>query len=155
VFCLSIMLRTVFWYCCVMVSPQNTVLYSGLWSYIHVQYMLNVHHWQLISTLSKIKWLFRCPHVQNPVLHLKHRIAEGIIKRGSTIDHCRSQCKGQEGPPLKHSFIHTRSSSNLICSYVQSLLYILRLKIWNSRNSSHYGQRTKSKINNAWYMKFA
>jgi hypothetical protein len=23
-----------------------------------------------------------------------------------TIDHCRSRCKGQEGPPLIHSFIH-------------------------------------------------
>jgi hypothetical protein len=24
----------------------------------------------------------------------------------STIDHCRSRCKGREGPPLIHSFIH-------------------------------------------------
>jgi hypothetical protein len=25
----------------------------------------------------------------------------------STIDHCRSRCKGREGPPLIDSFIHS------------------------------------------------
>jgi hypothetical protein len=39
-------------------------------------------------------------------LHSKRRVAEGIIKKGSTIDHCRSRCKGQEGQPLIHSFLH-------------------------------------------------
>jgi hypothetical protein len=58
VLCLSIMLWIVFWYCYVMMSPHNTALYSSLWSYI--QYMLNVHHWQLISALSKV--IFK-PHV--------------------------------------------------------------------------------------------
>jgi hypothetical protein len=33
--------------------------------------------------------------------------SEGIIKRGSTIDHCRLRCKGQEGLPLIHAFIHS------------------------------------------------
>jgi hypothetical protein len=46
------------------------------------------------SILYGTKWLFRRPHVQNPTLHSKSRIAEGIIKRGNTIDNCRSRCKG-------------------------------------------------------------
>jgi hypothetical protein len=60
----------------------------------------------LESVLYGTKWLFRRHYVQNPALYSKRRIAEAIINKGSTIDHCSSRCKGREGPPLVHSFIH-------------------------------------------------
>jgi hypothetical protein len=72
------------------------------------QSVLSTRNYPVIVTGSILygtKWLFLRPHVQNPTLRLKRRFAEGTIKRGSTTDHCRSQCKGQEGPPLIHSFI--------------------------------------------------
>jgi hypothetical protein len=73
------------------------------------------------SILYGTKWLFRRPHVQNPTLHSKRRIVEGIFKRGSTIDHCRSRCKGREDPPFVHSFIHARQEL-----HAQQFLFISR-----------------------------
>jgi hypothetical protein len=72
------------------------------------------------SILYGTKWLFRRPHVQNP--------AEEIIKRGSTIDHCRSRCKGREGPPLIHSFVCTLHihNSGLQAITALSLIYTPR-----------------------------
>jgi hypothetical protein len=47
------------------------------------------------------------PHKQSPSFHSKCMIDKGLIKRGSTIDHWRSQFKRPNyyGPPLTHSFI--------------------------------------------------
>jgi hypothetical protein len=60
------------------------------------------------------KWLLWRPHK----FHSKCRINKGLIKRGSTIDHWRSRCKGRiSGPPLIHTYIITHQllhSSSLI-----------------------------------------
>jgi hypothetical protein len=69
------------------------------------------------SVLYGTKWLFRCPHVQDPAFHSKRRIAEGMDRRGSTIDHCRSRCKGRWAHPL---YIHTYIL-NFVCFQVVSL----------------------------------
>jgi hypothetical protein len=54
------------------------------------------------------KWLFRRPHVQDPALHSKYRIFEGIMRRGGTVDHCGSGARAKKAHPLDiHSFIHT------------------------------------------------
>jgi hypothetical protein len=41
------------------------------------------------------KWLLWCPHKQRHTFNSKCRIDKGSIKRGSTIDHWRSQYKGR------------------------------------------------------------
>jgi hypothetical protein len=43
------------------------------------------------------------------VFHSKRRIAEGMNRRGSTIDHCRSWCKGRWAHPL---YIHTYNNTS-------------------------------------------
>jgi hypothetical protein len=47
------------------------------------------------------------PHKQSPTVYSKCRINKGLIKRGSPIDHWRSQCKGRiimAHPLYIHSF---------------------------------------------------
>jgi hypothetical protein len=57
------------------------------------------------------KWLLRRTHKQSCTFHLKCRIDKGFFKkRGSTIDHWRSQCKGwiiMAHSLCFHSFIHS------------------------------------------------
>jgi hypothetical protein len=42
--------------------------------------------WNQVTTMT--------PHIQSPTLHSRCGINKGLIKRGSTIDHWRSRCKG-------------------------------------------------------------
>jgi hypothetical protein len=52
------------------------------------------------------KWLLWRRHIQSPTLHSRCWINKGLIKRGSTIDHWRSRCKGWIfGPLLIHTYI--------------------------------------------------
>jgi hypothetical protein len=53
------------------------------------------------------KWLLWRPHIQSPTLHSRCGINKGLIKRGITIDHWRSQCKGWILWPTPYTYIHT------------------------------------------------
>jgi hypothetical protein len=66
--------------------------------------MKHKKYWGSLTGLREAKGLIGGPSTKRA----KHRISERIIKRGSTINHCRSQCKGREGPPLIQSFIHSK-----------------------------------------------
>jgi hypothetical protein len=55
------------------------------------------------------KWLLWRPHIQSPTLHSRCGISKVLIKRESTIDHCRSRCNGWYGRPLIHTYTHTYS----------------------------------------------
>jgi hypothetical protein len=78
----------------------------------HTSYVIVSHSLFKISSpgtvLYGIKWLLWCPHKQSPTFHSKCRINKGLIKRGSTIYHWRSWCKGRiimAHPSYIHSFI--------------------------------------------------
>jgi hypothetical protein len=45
--------------------------------------------------------------LQSPTLHSRCGINKGLIKRGSTIDHWRSRCKGWILWPTPYTYIHT------------------------------------------------
>jgi hypothetical protein len=62
------------------------------------------------SVLYGTKWLFQRTHVQDPAFHSNCRIAEGMNRRGSTIDHCGSQCKGWG--PAPYTYIHSVTDKN-------------------------------------------
>jgi hypothetical protein len=52
------------------------------------------------------KWLLWRPPKQSPTFHSKCRIDKRLFKRGSTIDHWRSQCKGRIFVVHPYAFIH-------------------------------------------------
>jgi hypothetical protein len=55
--------------------------------------------------------------INSPTFHSKCRINKGLIKRGSTIDHWRSRCKGRiSGPPLVHTYIHNIDEQKALIS---------------------------------------
>jgi hypothetical protein len=54
---------------------------------------------------SHIEWYLL--FIQSPTLHSRCRINKGLIKRGSTIDHWRSRCKGWILWPTPYTYIHT------------------------------------------------
>jgi hypothetical protein len=93
------------------------------------------------------KWLLWHPHKQSSTFHLKCRIDKGLIKRGSTIDHWRSQCKGciiVAHPLCMHAFIH---------SFILSII----LKTHNSyeRHGKESDQRWFKKTDyNLWCYRF-
>jgi hypothetical protein len=71
------------------------------------------------SILYGTKWLFWRPHVQNPALHSKRGVAEGInLKKGKHNIPLRSRCEGRGGLPLTHSFI--RNMHGIEEYYIQS-----------------------------------
>jgi hypothetical protein len=51
------------------------------------------------------KWLLWRPHIQSPTLQSRCGINKGLIKRGSTIDHWRSRCKGWILWPTPYTYI--------------------------------------------------
>jgi hypothetical protein len=53
------------------------------------------------------KWLLWRPHIQSRTLHSRCGINKGLIKRGSTIYHWRSRCKGWILWPTPYTYIHT------------------------------------------------
>jgi hypothetical protein len=53
------------------------------------------------------KWLLWRPHTRSPTLHSRCGINKGLIKRGSTIDHWKSRCKGRIFWPTPHINIRT------------------------------------------------
>jgi hypothetical protein len=53
------------------------------------------------------KWLLWRPHNWDPTFYPKCRINIGLIKRGSTIDHWRSRCRGRISWPTPYTYIHT------------------------------------------------
>jgi hypothetical protein len=53
------------------------------------------------------KWLLCRPHIKSPALHSRCGINKGLIKRGSTIYHERSWCKGWILWPTPYTYIHT------------------------------------------------
>jgi hypothetical protein len=57
--------------------------------------------------LCGIKWLLWRPHKESPTFHSKCWINKGLIKRGSTINHWRSQCKGRILWPTPYTYMHT------------------------------------------------
>jgi hypothetical protein len=63
-----------------------------------------------ISSLRPVfhgtKWLLWRPHIQSPTLHSRCGINKGLIKKGSTIDHWRSWCKGYILWPTPYTYIH-------------------------------------------------
>jgi hypothetical protein len=69
------------------------------------------------SVLHGTTWLLRHPHKQSPTFHSKCRIDKGLIKRGSTIDHWRSRCKG------RFIMVHP------LCIFIHSLL-LYRATVW-------------------------
>jgi hypothetical protein len=62
-----------------------------------------------VPVLHGTKWLLWRPNIQSPTLHSRCGINKGLIKRGSTIDHWRSRCKGWILWPtviFVHTYIH-------------------------------------------------
>jgi hypothetical protein len=57
----------------------------------------------LLSTYCR----HRRPHIQSPTLRSRCGINKGLIKRGRTIDHWRSRCKGWILWPTPYTYIHT------------------------------------------------
>jgi hypothetical protein len=57
--------------------------------------------------LQEIKWLLWRPDIRSPTLHSRCGINKGLIKRGSTIDHWKSRCKGWILWPTPYTYIHT------------------------------------------------
>jgi hypothetical protein len=57
--------------------------------------------------LHGANWLLWRPHIQGPTLHSRCGINKGLIKRGSTIQHWRSRCKGWILWPTPYTYIHT------------------------------------------------
>jgi hypothetical protein len=62
------------------------------------------------------EWLLWCSHIQSPMLHSKCWINKGLIKRGSTIDHQRSRCKGWILCPIPYTYT---------CIYVHNIQHTL------------------------------
>jgi hypothetical protein len=56
--------------------------------------------------LHGTKWLLWRPHIQSPTLNSRCGINKRLIKRGSTMDHWRSQCKGWILCPTPNTYIH-------------------------------------------------
>jgi hypothetical protein len=65
---------------------QNTILYSKLCMKCTQNNSTPVYP-PTVSPFYGTKWLLWCPHRQSPTLHLKCEINQGLIERGSTIDH--------------------------------------------------------------------
>jgi hypothetical protein len=65
--------------------------------------------------LHGAKWLLWRPHKQSPTLHSRCRINKVLIKRGSTIDHWRSRCKGRIFVAHPCAFIHSFKCMSLHC----------------------------------------
>jgi hypothetical protein len=59
------------------------------------------------SVLHGIKWFLWCPHKWSSTLHSECRINEGLIQRGSTIDHWRSQCEDRILWPTPYTHTYT------------------------------------------------
>jgi hypothetical protein len=94
------------------VSPKRTPFQTGTDRWPHLRKVLRrrwISHkypmWLWGHSLFKIsspepvfygtKWLLGRPHKQSPTFLSKCRIDKGVIKRGSTIGHWRSQCNGR------------------------------------------------------------
>jgi hypothetical protein len=71
-----------------------------------------------ITSVPPFQNIMLCTH-RNLLTYYDFEIGGSMLhqyateKRGSTIDHCRSRCKGREGLPLIHSFIHQYAPLNL------------------------------------------
>jgi hypothetical protein len=57
--------------------------------------------------LRGTKWLLWRPHIQSPTLHSRCGINKGLFKRGNTVDHWKSRCKGWILWPTPYAYIHT------------------------------------------------
>jgi hypothetical protein len=69
------------------------------------------------------KWLLWSPHIQSPTLHSRCGIKEGLIKRGSTIDHWRSRCKEWILWPTPYTYIHTYKHT-YIHTYIHTIFFL-------------------------------
>jgi hypothetical protein len=110
-------------------SPKRTPFQTGidrwphLWmvpgkrwiSHMHPMWLWGHRLFKILSpgpVFYGTKWLLWCPHKQSPTFHSKCKIDKGLIRKGSTIDHWRSQCKGQI--IMAHSLcIHSTVSSTV------------------------------------------
>jgi hypothetical protein len=86
--------------------------------------------------LHGTKWQLWRPHKQSPTLHSRCGINKGLIKRGSTIDHWRSRCKGW---PTTYTYIrvHMRSLCYLCVSSIFSFSVSFMSYQRKAGNSSH------------------
>jgi hypothetical protein len=105
-------------------SPKRTPFQTGTDRWPHLQKVNRrrwISHtyptWLWSHSLLKIsspglvlhgtKWHIWRPHKQSPTFHSRCRINRGLIKRGSTIYHRRSRCKGRILWPTPHTYIHS------------------------------------------------
>jgi hypothetical protein len=56
--------------------------------------------------LHGTKWLLWRSHIQSLTLHSRYGINKGLIKRGSTIGHWKSRCKGWISWPTSYTYIY-------------------------------------------------
>jgi hypothetical protein len=88
---------------------KETLITKYTWTLPHIQFeqTKTTNEWYLYTDIHnpvfdlpgpvfyETKRLLWRPHKQCPAFHLRCRIDKGLIKRGSTLDHWRSRCKGR------------------------------------------------------------
>jgi hypothetical protein len=85
------------------------------------------------------KWLLWRPQIQSPTLHSRYGINKEFIKRGSTIDHWRSRCKGRIFCPiLMHIYIHAHIAEITIEAAHSSGFSAERKNAWSETSAPSY-----------------
>jgi hypothetical protein len=105
-------------------SPKSTPFQIGIdwWSHLRKvprrRWISHTHSMRLwgcspckISSPGPVfhgtKWLLWRPQTQSHTFHSRCRINKGLIKRGSTIEHWRSRCKGWILWLIPYTYIYT------------------------------------------------